>query len=119
MTHFDRKQLSFDTKESSLESKDLETDECFDTKENAQGEPFDADAQPLDSKDTPFDRKDGRKKPRTRKQILAYQKNFKQKGDTLKMVYALEKRLEALEHKVEEMRGDTRNRERTLFDKVW
>ena len=80
----DRKFEGFDTKDSEVEQSDDEVAQNFDGK-----------FESFESKDTKVD---GRSKPRTRKQIAAYKRNFGAGKVIERKIYELDKRVQHLQN---------------------
>ena len=81
---FDRKFESFDTKDSEVE-----------LSHNGVAQNFDGKFESFESKDTKVD---GRSKPRTRKQIDAYKRNFGAGKVMERKIYELDKRVQHLQN---------------------
>ena len=106
---FDRKFEGFDTKDSEVEQADNDFVESFDRKfgsfeskgsEMDQSdddfvERFDGKVESFESKDTKVD---GRSKPRTRKQIDSYKRNFGAGKVIDKKIYELDRRVQHLQN---------------------
>ena len=90
---FDRKFESFESKHSEVEQSDNEFVESFDRKFESS-----------ESKDTKID---GRSKPRTRKQIDAYKRNFGAGKVIERNIYELDRRVQHLQNIVLGMKGFT------------
>ena len=88
---FDRKFEGFDTKDSEVEQSDDEVAQSSDRK-----------FESFESKDTKVD---GRSKPRTRKQIDAYKRNFGAGKVIERKIYELDKRVQHLQQLLLKMNG--------------
>ena len=106
---FDRKFESFDTKDSEVGQSDDEFVESFDrkfegfdTKDSEVEQSDDEVAQNSDRKFESFGSKetkvDGRSKPRTRKQIDSYKRNFSARKVIERKIYELDKRVQLLQN---------------------
>ena len=82
--NFDRKFGSFDTKDSEVKQSDNDCVESSDRK-----------FESVESKDTKVD---GRSKPRTRKQIDSYKRNFSARKVIERKIYELDKRVQLLQN---------------------
>ena len=119
---FDRKFESFNTKDSEVEQADNEYVESFDRKfesydtsdtkdlevkqsDNDCVESFERKFESFESKDTKVD---GRSKPRTRKQIDAYKRNFGAGKVIERKIYELDKRVQHLQQLLLKMNGTYR-----------
>ena len=85
---------SFESKDSDLDESTNETSESFDTKLCNDTEVSSRKFESFESKDTKVD---GRSKPRTRKQIDAYKRNFGAGKVIERKIYELDKRLQHLQ----------------------
>ena len=106
---FDRKFESFESKHSEVEQSDNDFVESFDRKfesfeskglevelsHNGVAQNFDEKFESSKSKDTKVD---GRSKPRTRKQIIAYKQNFGAGKVIDRKIYELDKRVQHLQN---------------------
>ena len=116
---FDRKFESFESKHSEVEQSDNDFVESFDRKfesfeskgsevefsQNGVAQKFDEKFKSSESKDTKVD---GRSKPRTRKQIDAYKRNFSAGKAIEKKIYELDKRVQCLQQLLLKMNGTYR-----------
>ena len=105
---FDRKFESFESKHSEVEQSDNDFVESFDRNfesleskgsevefsQNGVAQKFDEKFKSSESKDTKVD---GRSKPRTRKQIDAYKRNFGAGKVIERKIYELDKRVQHLQ----------------------
>ena len=91
---FDRKFESFESKHSEVEQSDDEVAQSSDRK-----------FESFESKDTKVD---GRSKPRTRKQIDAYKRNFGAGKVIERKIYELDKRVQRLQQLLLKMNGTYR-----------
>ena len=98
---FDRKFECFDTKDSEVEQSDNDFVESFESKDSKLDQSNDEVDQNFDGKFESFESKDtkvdGRSKPRTRKQIAAYKRNFGAGKVIERKIYELDRRVQHLQ----------------------
>ena len=99
---FDRKFESFESKDSEVKQPANDFVESFESKDsevelshNGVAQNFDGKFESFESKDTKVD---GRSKPRTRKQIDAYKRNFGAGKVIERKIYELDKRVQHLQN---------------------
>ena len=108
---FDRKFESFESKDSEVKQPANDFVESFESKDsevelshNGVAQNFDGKFESFESKDTKVD---GRSKPRTRKQIDAYKRNFGAGKVIERKIYELDRRVQHLQNIVLGMKGFT------------
>ena len=109
---FDRKFESFESKDSEVKQPANDFVESFESKDsevelshNRVAQNFDGKFESFESKDTKVD---GRSKPRTRKQIDAYKRNFGAGKVIERKIYELDKRVQHLQQLLLKMNGTYR-----------
>ena len=110
---FDRKFESFESKDSEVKQPANDFVESFESKDsevelshNGVAQNFDGKFESFESKDTKVD---GRSKPRTRKQIDAYKRNFGAGKVVIeRKIYELDKRVQHLQQLLLEINGTYR-----------